>query len=217
MSPEPQTSRTIDDAQPTSGAAPAPIALLVLLAVLVYWGMLYLDDHGGGFNPVVYMPYTNYADVDNHQILLDPSIIAKREGEKIFNGNCAVCHGPAGAGVTCPPLVGSDWVNAAGPDRIARLVLNGGAGPITVANKPYTPTGAMLSFKDSLTDQQIANVLTYVRSAWNNSGSLVTADQIKKIRDEVASRRTPWTSDELQKIAIKDAGAVAGGTPAGAR
>ncbi|HZQ46092.1 MAG TPA: c-type cytochrome [Verrucomicrobiae bacterium] len=205
MSNDQNSTRTMDDAQPTSDKAPAPIALLVIFAALVYWGMLYLDDHGGGFDPVVYMPYANFADVNDHQIVLDPSVIAKREGEKIFNANCAVCHGAAGVNGTCPPLAGSDWVNAAGPDRIARLVLNGGSGPITVSGKLITPPGQMLSFKDApgMDDQKIAWVLTYVRSSFGNNASMVTKEEIAKIRAEVASRRTPWTAPELLNVEFK--------------
>ncbi len=203
MSNDQNSTRTMDDAQPTSDKAPAPIALLVIFAALVYWGMLYLDDHGGGFDPVVYMPYANYADVNDHQIVLDPKLVAMREGEKVFNANCAVCHGATGlGGPVCPPLAGSDWVNAVGPDRIARLVLNGGAGPITVANKNYTPTGSMLSFKDKK-DQEIAWALTYVRNSWGNSASMVKPEDIKMIREQVASRRTPWTAPELLNIEFK--------------
>ena len=208
MSTEPKdnTPKAADEAEPTSGSSPAPIALLILSALLVYWGMLYLDKRGGGFNPQVYQPYADFKDVDAHQLILDPAVILKRDGEKIFSAKCAICHQANGSGGAngCPPLAGSDWVGAGGPNRIARLVMNGGSGPITVHGKDYVPSVSMLSFKDDLSDKEIASVLSYVRSSWGNNASIVLPDQVKKIRDAASSRRTPWTSAELQQIPDSD-------------
>ena len=208
MSKEPKdsTPRTPDDAEPTSGSSPAPIALLILFALLVYWGMLYLDDHGGGFNPQVYQPYASYAIVMDHQPVTDPITGAMNAGKKVFTEKCAICHQSTGQGMAgqCPPLAGSDWVQAAGPDRIARLVLAGGAGPITVSGQALTPSATMLSFKDSLSDKEIAAALSYVRNSWGNKASMVTPEQVAKIRDATASRHGPWSATELLAIPVSD-------------
>ena len=51
-----------------------------------------------------------------------------------------------------------------------------------------------------LSDQQVADVLIYLRSSeFENPGTAVTAAEVKKIRAETSSRTTPWTAEELEK------------------
>lgn len=93
-------------------------------------------------------------------------------GEKVYTTTCAVCHQPTGLGLppTFPALKGS--VIATGPvaDHINR-VMNGKTGT------------AMQAFKDQLSDQDLADVITYERNSWgNNTGTLVHPDDIKKAR-----------------------------------
>ena len=198
--------KTTDDFEPKAGTSPAPVALIVLFALLVYWGMLYLDDHGGGFNPRVYQPYDSYKLVADRQPILDPSMKLIHDGEVVFNGNCSVCHQAHGEGGAngCPPLAGSEWAAGGGPNRVIRLVLNGGIGPITVLGKQYPGTTTMTPFKSGLDDFKIAAALSYVRSSWGNKASIVTPEQVKKIREATASRNSNWTPPELLQIPDKD-------------
>lgn len=97
---------------------------------------------------------------------------AMARGEKVYLSTCVACHQPTGLGMppTFPALKGG--VIATGPvaGHIDR-VMNG---------KPGT---AMVAFKDQLSDQDLADVITYERNAWdNNTGTLVTPDQIKAAR-----------------------------------
>ena len=134
--PNPQNGTT--DAEPKANRSPAPIAIVVVFALLVFWSMVYLDDHGGGFNPQVYQPYANYAMLNDLQPVTDITNKLIHEGEKRFNANCSVCHQTTGVGNPangCPPLVGSDWATGGGPNRIIRLVLDGGIGVITVKSQ----------------------------------------------------------------------------------
>ncbi|MBL9173007.1 MAG: cytochrome c, partial [Verrucomicrobiales bacterium] len=100
--------------------------------------------------------------------------------------------------------------NVDGAARKIRIVLNGLNGPITVNGVAFN--GAMNSFKDSLSDSDIAAVLTYVGSAWGNKAPPVSADEVKAIRAEIASRDQAWTPDELLKIPTK--GGAGGAAPA---
>lgn len=98
--------------------------------------------------------------------------VAMAKGEKVYLTTCAVCHQPAGTGMppTFPALKGSLIVKGPVAGHIAQ-VMNG---------KPGT---AMQAFKDQLNDEDIANVITYERNAWdNNTGTLVTPDEIKAKR-----------------------------------
>lgn len=98
---------------------------------------------------------------------------AMARGEKTFLSVCAICHQPTGLGMppTFPALKGSKV--ATGPvENHLHIVLFG---------KQQT---AMQPFKDLLSDQELADVITYERNAWgNNTGSMLTADQIKKARE----------------------------------
>ena len=103
---------------------------------------------------------------------------AMQRGEKVYQSTCAVCHQPSGAGLppTFPALKGSKIVT--GPvDAHINQVMNG---------KPGT---AMQAFKDQLSDQDIADVVTYERNAWeNNTGTLVKPDDIKAARQNGQSK-----------------------------
>ncbi len=193
--------------EPTADRAAAPISLIILLSVLAYLGMVGLDKNAGGFNQQVYQPYASL-DAVVSAWPVDPAQAGRNRGKIVFRGNCEVCHQATGLGSPangCPPLAGSDWVNAAGPNRIIRIALNGLNGPLEVSGNPYGRNGnTMIAFRDNLSDQQIADALTYVRSEWKNKGGAVTADQVKKIRAVTASKGGNWAPADLLQISDKD-------------
>jgi mono/diheme cytochrome c family protein len=197
----------MEAAEPKEGWSPMPVLLIGLLALLVFLGFMNLENHGGGFNKMVYVPYHSSNDVweawpvDPHQEHLN-------RGKKLFNANCAACHQTEGQGSpaqNAPPLAGSDWVNAASPNRVIRIVLNGLTGPLTVSGKQFG-LATMVPWRDNLKDDEIADILTYVRSnkSWGNSASDVTPEQVKAIRDKTANKVGPWIGDDLSKIPDKD-------------
>ena len=100
-------------------------------------------------------------------------------GERVFAQNCAACHQPDGRGLAgaFPPLAGSDFLNANVPRAIG-IVLHGLSGPITVNGAQYNSLMPALA----LTDEDVANVLTYVYSQWGNNGSRVTLEQVRQAR-----------------------------------
>ena len=120
-------------------------------------------------------------------------------------GTCAVCHGPEGRGLEgqFPPLAGSEWVLAPGPNRLIRIALNGLAGPIKVLGRDFN--SAEPAWRDVLSDEEIAAVLTYVRTngKWGNTAAPVFPAQVKAIREATRSRTGPWTAAELQAIPVR--------------
>ncbi|HZV35281.1 MAG TPA: cytochrome c [Verrucomicrobiae bacterium] len=199
-------SPTMDEAEPREGWAPVPVLLIGLLALLLYWGFTRLDDKGGGFEKNVYPPYVSLnQEIDDWPVDIHGGKI--KLGQKLFDMNCAPCHMTTGVGnpaVGAPPLAGSDWVNAEGPNRVIRIVLNGLQGPIEVSGNKYG-TGVMLPWRDVFKDDQIAAILSYVREnkEWGNKASEVMDDQVAKIRKETESRGKNWSPDELLKIPVK--------------
>ena len=103
-----------------------------------------------------------------------------------------------------PPLAGSDWVNVIKPDRMIRMVLHGFTGPFTLNGKPFTsPAPLMPPQGGALNDEQIAGVLTYVRSNFGNKAVAVTPEQVKAIREAEKARSAMWTEAEILKIPVE--------------
>jgi cbb3-type cytochrome c oxidase subunit III len=106
------------------------------------------------------------------------------DGRGVFLLNCAACHQPNGrGGGPYPPLAGNPDINAVDSANLIQTVLNGRTGPITVNSTQYG--GNMPSWRE-LSDDEIAAVLTYVRSAWGNSAPAVSSDQVAAARAPVA-------------------------------
>jgi mono/diheme cytochrome c family protein len=119
-------------------------------------------------------------------------------GKAVYEATCIACHQVHGLGQEglAPPLVGSDWI--AGPDkRLARIVLNGLRGPIKVRGQKWDMDMPSLGV---LEDQQIADILTYVRREWGHSFDAVSVETVRTARKEVGEREDSWTADELLKI-----------------
>ena len=105
----------------------------------------------------------------------------QQTGAAIFLGNCSSCHGLDGKGQASvmPALAGNPAVLDSDPSSLINLVLNG-AEPLVVKG---TPDGyRMPQYRVQLNDEDIAQVLSFVRSAWGNGASAVTTDQVKKLR-----------------------------------
>lgn len=98
-----------------------------------------------------------------------------------YLNNCSACHLSSGKGYvsTFPALAGNPVVNAANPSSLINIVLHGGTEPATdLAPTHFT----MPAFGARLTDQEIADVVTFIRSSWGNNAPAVTADQVAKLR-----------------------------------
>ncbi len=112
-------------------------------------------------------------------------------GREVYQNICQGCHGPDGRGIGAigAPLAGSALVAA--PSGIPiRIVLHGKEGEV----------GLMPPIGGSLTDDQIAGVLTYIRREWGGSGSPVSPAAVAAVRAASAGRTRPWTRDELMAI-----------------
>jgi mono/diheme cytochrome c family protein len=120
------------------------------------------------------------------------------EGRELYATICAACHQPTGFGVdgVAPPLFDSEWVLGS-EERLARIVLHGMAGKVTVGKRTYDLQMPPL---ESLSDVQIAGVLTYIRREWGHEAAGVEVATIARIRRAVKSRAQPWTADDLKKL-----------------
>lgn len=100
-------------------------------------------------------------------------------GQIIYSNNCVACHQAKGDGIAnvFPPLAGSDLIKNSKSQAID-AVANGLQGPITVNGKSFN--GVMPAW--DLSDEDIANVLTYVYNSWGNPGGEVTPEEVKPAR-----------------------------------
>jgi len=117
-------------------------------------------------------------------------------GKTLYNRTCMSCHKSSGDGTAIyPPLAGSEWV-VGEPDILVRIILHGVVGEIEVKSKKYN--SSMVPFGQSLSDKNIANLATFLRSSWGNSGSEITEQQVTKIREKYKARSKQWTAPELR-------------------
>ncbi len=118
------------------------------------------------------------------------------DGAATFAADCAGCHGAGGEGVAgaFPPLRGTSAINGA-KATLAEIVLHGLQGPVTVAGQRYD--GFMPGLGGTMSDAEIAAVLTYARSLPGNQGGAVTAADVHSVRMQTASRSDAFTGSGL--------------------
>jgi mono/diheme cytochrome c family protein len=114
----------------------------------------------------------------------DPQMVA---GKAIYRDTCSACHGLEGKGVSrlFPSLAGSAVAQSNNPTTAIRIILRG-ARSVATSAEPTAP--GMPSFAWQLNNDQIAAVMTYVRNAWGNSGSKVSASAVEKRKADLKSR-----------------------------
>jgi mono/diheme cytochrome c family protein len=101
-------------------------------------------------------------------------------GGKLYNTYCAACHQQDGLGAPprYPPLVGTEWVTG-DKQRLISVIINGLEGPIEVNGEPYNNAMPQHSF---LSDQEVAEVATYIRQNLGNDASAITAEEVQAVR-----------------------------------
>ena len=179
-----------------NGYSLTPLVLLGNMCSGVFFGSIYMAHNSVRFDPLV---VNEHAKREKPGAAGPVALTRAQLGKKTFTSICATCHQLNGKGVPgqFPPLAGSEWAQG-NEERVIRIVLHGLSGPITVESQEFNnvmaPLGAVLK------DEQIANVLSYVRSEWDNKAPEVQPETVAKVRADTASRTTSWTAAELKKI-----------------
>lgn len=172
------------------------ITILLMALAVVMFGRIHFNENSSGLRP----------DIFNHNVPWDAKAELKddrtpyEKGMAGYKKACVACHQVDGNGLPgqFPPLAGSEWVN--GPKEISiNVVLNGLAGPIEVKGTKFN--GAMPPLGGALSDEQFANILTFVRGNkdWGNESSEVTAEDVKAVR-EAAKGKGQWNGPALLKL-----------------
>ncbi|HUO92901.1 MAG TPA: copper-containing nitrite reductase [Rhizomicrobium sp.] len=146
--------------------------------------------YSGKISDEVYLPEGTGIRVTEQPSGLPAPAASKAErvklGEIVFKTNCMACHQENGQGIpgAFPPLAMSDYLNS-DKTRAIRTVLGGRQGVLTVNGAKYD--GVMPAW--TLTDEDIANVLSYIYGNWGNSGFEVTPTEVKAARSEAANAK----------------------------
>jgi mono/diheme cytochrome c family protein len=113
--------------------------------------------------------------------VLPPPETSMKAGQAIYARACIACHEADGSGAPriYPPLPGNPLLQSADPASTLRVILDG-AQSITTPRAPNK--GSMPAYAKQLSDQEIADVTNYIRNAWGNAGSVVTAEQVAGAR-----------------------------------
>jgi mono/diheme cytochrome c family protein len=183
--------------EPRDGFEPVPIWLVAVFGIVVFWGGYYVAMYNGGWDPDFVdgdpMPVAGALTVAPGPV--DPLVL----GKKLYAGNCVSCHQANGQGVPgqYPPLAGSEWVtDPARSNALIRLILHGLSGPVEVNGQTYN--GNMPAFGAKFKDEQVAAVLSYIRTDWSNAAPAVKPEDVAAVRASV-KRTEPWTAGELTK------------------
>jgi len=118
-----------------------------------------------------------------------------KRGLAVYSRTCIACHQPTGKGLApvFPSIAGVPIVNGDATLPI-KFILHGLMGPLTVDGVTYN---SMMPPVAGVSDQDIADVLTYVRQSFGNKSNSVTPDQVKAVRAANAARTAPWNTAEL--------------------
>ena len=185
--------------EPTATRSNAPMWIIVITLLFLFFGGVYFDHHSGWFSARVYAPYQTADQLDAYQPK-SGAAAALAHGKGVYESVCGICHGPDGMGKpgVAPPLAGSEWVNAKGVNRLAHIPLAGVNGAITVEGKDWDM--AMAAMGAALPDDDLAAVLTYIRGSWGNKGSAVSGEDIAKIRAAMGKTPAPMTHDQMMAM-----------------
>ncbi|MCI2228109.1 copper-containing nitrite reductase [Polaribacter sp. MSW13] len=135
---------------------------------------IYLPEGG----TIQTMPDTKKKEVVTK--IVEKSLAQKiKDGKQVYMKTCFACHQAEGQGIpnAFPPLAKSDYLNA-DVKRAIGIVLNGKTGEITVNGKKYNS----VMTKQTLTEEEISDVLTYVYNSWGNNKTNVTIEMVKKVK-----------------------------------
>ena len=115
-----------------------------------------------------------------HEVKDDLTPMRAEAGAVLYNKYCATCHmaNGKGDGSRFPPIAGSDWVTG-DQTKLIDVVMNGLTGPIEVNGKPF---GGTMPAVDYLEDEEIAQLLTYVRKEFGNNSPPIGSYYVKSRR-----------------------------------
>ena len=120
------------------------------------------------------------ATVKKHTKTVPISMVSMANGQKLYTQYCLTCHQADGGGVPDmnPPLIRTSYLKG-DKQRLIKVVLNGFMQPVDIDGESYSNVMPPHNF---LKDQEIADILTFVRNSFTNKGTAITVAQVKAVR-----------------------------------
>lgn len=191
--------------EPRVGLEPLSIWLIAIYGLAIFLGGAYVGRYSGSFSgdsldPLGGPPPTKKTALGPGGGEQQAELSPHDRGKKIFAANCQTCHQANGLGVPgqYPPLAGSEFTTG-GSRRPAMIVMKGLQGPVTVKGQKFG-TAVMQPWDKTLTDQKIADVITYERSEWGNNASPITKEQVTALRKELANHPDSYVEPDILAI-----------------
>jgi len=150
---------------------------LVFSIVLGVFVISYQDSRGGN-NAAINRTESPAKEISGNQ----PANTAAKDhpGKAVYTKYCLVCHQASGSGVPgmFPPLGKGSWVGK-DPKELVLIITKGLSGKVEVNGEVYK---SAMPPQTQLTDKEIADVLSYIRSDFGNSFKPVDVELVKKVR-----------------------------------
>jgi mono/diheme cytochrome c family protein len=170
--------------------APVPIWTWMLIIFIAAWAMFY------GLK--MWTPTSQFAKTPTYEKSAFEATLTAREtgpstsseslGAQLYRTSCSSCHKANGQGIadTFPPLAGDTVVTADNPTEHIEVVLFGKKGSIIngIQYQAHMP-----SWKDQLSDKEIAAVINHERTSWGNNSPTVTVEQVAAVRKKEETDR----------------------------
>jgi mono/diheme cytochrome c family protein len=167
-----------EQGEPFERTQPVPLAVLLVIAGIFLWAIIYIANSDVGGAPAI-------GDQRTIATLRADASVSNVKGEvvdgaQVFAEHCLACHQGSGLGIAgaFPPLAGSEWVSSS-PNVLVNILLHGIDGNLVV-----------------LGNAKIAAVLSHIRSQWGNQAEPVDEKTVTEIRAATANRNTPYQGNK---------------------
>lgn len=137
----------------------------------------------------------------------DPLLLSRAypKGAALFASTCQTCHAADGNGISslAPPLNKSEWVTG-NKEKLISIVLYGLTGPVKVSGHLYEAPEISadmpgIAHNDEISDDDVAQVLNFIRSSWQNNADKINILEVNKVRKRYADRDKAFTVEELER------------------
>ncbi len=199
--PEPQRSPLKESRfEPYEVNRPIPVFVLAVAVALMAWGVYTLWSGSGPATETAAREEAPTAGMAGDTDVANGQGSLLSVGASLFESNCVTCHQANGSGVSgaVPPLAGSRYVT--GPaDAPVQILLHGISGAIAVAGNEYD--GRMPRFGETLSNREIAAVVSYIRQQWGHNAGSVTPAFVDEQRGRFPADRSPLSGGaELEAV-----------------
>ncbi len=193
---EMHTAAMREMSEPRDGIRPTPVLFLIICFLFTMWGGYYMGTYAGDWTGNGLSERAAGPAAAGPSAPQNPMVL----GAEVYNA-CTQCHQADGKGLAgqFPPLADSEYVNG-DVRRLAAILVNGINGELVVKGQTYN--SQMPAWKDNYNDEEIAAVLTYIRSSFGNKSGPVAKSVVEAVRKEVGANGA-FTSATLTEFADK--------------